>query len=129
MRITTTVVSSNPADNGVYSIQQYVIQFVSDLRQVGGFFPGTPVSSTNKTDRHDITEIFLKNVVKHHKPNHQILISFELNKTLYCMFRTGVQFDASYRSGTEYRLLGTSCFILVLFVFLISFFTMFRNVF
>jgi hypothetical protein len=33
VRITTTVVSSNPADNGVYSIQHYVIQFVSDLRQ------------------------------------------------------------------------------------------------
>ena len=24
------------------------------------FFPGTPVSSTNKTDRHDITEILIK---------------------------------------------------------------------
>jgi hypothetical protein len=24
------------------------------------FFPGTPVSSTNKTDHHDIPEIFLK---------------------------------------------------------------------
>ena len=33
---------------------------VSDLRQVGGFFPCIPVSSTNKTDRHDITEILLK---------------------------------------------------------------------
>ena len=28
--------------------------------QVGGFSPGTPVSCTNKTDRHDITEILLK---------------------------------------------------------------------
>jgi hypothetical protein len=28
--------------------------------QVGGFFLGTPVSFTNKTDRHDITEILLK---------------------------------------------------------------------
>jgi hypothetical protein len=37
-----------------------VINFVSDLRQVGGGTPGTPVSSTNKTDRHDITEILLK---------------------------------------------------------------------
>jgi hypothetical protein len=37
-----------------------MIKFVSDLRQVGGFSPGTPVSSTNKTDRHDITEILLK---------------------------------------------------------------------
>jgi hypothetical protein len=44
----------------MYSIQQYVIKFVSDLRQVGGFSPGTPVSSTNKTDCHDITEILLK---------------------------------------------------------------------
>ena len=26
----------------------------------GRFFPGPPVSSTNKTDRHDITEIWLK---------------------------------------------------------------------
>jgi hypothetical protein len=24
------------------------------------FFPGTPVSSTNKTDRHEVTEILLK---------------------------------------------------------------------
>ena len=35
-------------------------KFVSDLRQLGGFSPGSPVSSTNKTDRHDITEILLK---------------------------------------------------------------------
>jgi hypothetical protein len=35
--ITTKVVSSNPAHSEVYSIQHYVIKFVSDLRQVGGF--------------------------------------------------------------------------------------------
>jgi hypothetical protein len=46
-----------------------VIKFVSDLQQVGGY-QGTPVSSTNKTDRHDIT---VENVIKHHKPtNHSI---------------------------------------------------------
>jgi hypothetical protein len=44
----------------MYSIQHYVIKFVSDLRQVGGFHRGAPVSSTNKTDCHDITEIVLK---------------------------------------------------------------------
>ena len=38
-------------------MQHYVMKFVSDLRQVS---PGTPVSSTNKTDHHDITEILLK---------------------------------------------------------------------
>jgi hypothetical protein len=37
-----------------------VIKFASDLRQVGVFLPGPPVSSTNNTDRHDITEILLK---------------------------------------------------------------------
>jgi len=36
--ITTNSVSFNPARSGeVYSIQHYVIKFVSDLRQVGGF--------------------------------------------------------------------------------------------
>jgi hypothetical protein len=57
--ITTKVVSLNPVHGKVYSIQHYVIKFVSDLRQVGGF-TGTPVSSTNKTDRHLITDILLK---------------------------------------------------------------------
>jgi hypothetical protein len=41
-------------------IQHYLMKLVSDLRQVGGFSPGTPVSSTNKTDCHDITELLLK---------------------------------------------------------------------
>jgi hypothetical protein len=35
--ITTKVVSSNTVHDEVYSIQHYVIKFVSDLRQVGGF--------------------------------------------------------------------------------------------
>jgi hypothetical protein len=37
-----------------------VIKFVGNLRQVGVFSPGTLVSSPNKTDRHDITELLLK---------------------------------------------------------------------
>jgi hypothetical protein len=35
--VTTKVVSSNPVHDEVYSIQHYVIKFVSDLWQVGGF--------------------------------------------------------------------------------------------
>ena len=35
--ITTKVVSSNPVHGEVYSMQHYVIKFVSDLRQIGGF--------------------------------------------------------------------------------------------
>jgi hypothetical protein len=67
--ITTNVVSTNPVHGVVYSKQHYVIKFVSDLRQVGGFFPGNPVSSTNKTDRHYITEILLKVALNTIKPS------------------------------------------------------------
>ena len=35
--ITTKVVGSNTAHGEVYSIQHYVIKFVSNIRQVGGF--------------------------------------------------------------------------------------------
>jgi hypothetical protein len=44
-----------------------VIKFVSALRQVGGFHRVFPVSSTNKTDCHDVTEILLKVGIKNHK--------------------------------------------------------------
>ena len=49
--ITTNVVRSNPAQCEVQSIQ---------LVTGRCFSLGTPVSSTNKTDNHDITEILLK---------------------------------------------------------------------
>ena len=58
--MTIKVVSSNPVHGEVYSIHNHIIKFVSNSRQVGGFFPGHPVSSTNKTDHHDIAEILLK---------------------------------------------------------------------
>jgi len=56
--IRTNVVSSNPFQAEVYSIQHYVIKFVSDLWQVGRFH-----RITNKTDLHDTTEILLKVVL------------------------------------------------------------------
>ena len=40
--ITTNVVSSNPVNGDVYSMQHYVIKFVSDLPQVGGFLRCPP---------------------------------------------------------------------------------------
>ena len=40
VHITTKVVSLNPAHGEVYSIQHYVIKFISDLWQVGGFLRG-----------------------------------------------------------------------------------------
>ena len=40
--ITTNVVRSNPAHGEMYYIQHYVIKFVSDLQQVGGFLRFSP---------------------------------------------------------------------------------------
>ena len=57
------VVSSNLIHGEVYLIQHYVIKFVSDLQQVSGFLQ-VLVSSTNKTDCHNIIE----SGFKHHKP-------------------------------------------------------------
>jgi len=41
-------------------VQHYVIRVCHWLATGWWFSPGPPVSSTNKTDRHDITEILLK---------------------------------------------------------------------
>jgi hypothetical protein len=49
--IITEVVSSNPVPGKVY-----VIKFVSDLRQVGGFLQFPPPI----TQSHDVNEIWLK---------------------------------------------------------------------
>jgi hypothetical protein len=40
-------------------MQHYVIKFVSDVRQVGGFLRVIQFPPLNKTDLHDITEILL----------------------------------------------------------------------
>jgi hypothetical protein len=49
--ITTDVVFKSRSVE-VFSKQHYLISFPVT--------PGTPVSSTNKTDRHDVTEVLLK---------------------------------------------------------------------
>jgi hypothetical protein len=67
--IATYAMGSNPAHGEMYTIQHYVIKCVSDLRRVDGFSLGTPVSSSNKTDRHDITKLLLKVALKHHNPD------------------------------------------------------------
>jgi len=49
VHITTNLVRSITAHVDVYSIQPLVIKFVPDI----------PVSSTNKTERHGVTELVL----------------------------------------------------------------------
>jgi hypothetical protein len=59
--------ATNPANGEVYSIQHYVIKFVNDFKQVGGFSPGTPVSSTSWPPRYNWN--IVESGVKHHNPN------------------------------------------------------------
>ena len=67
--ITTKVVSSNPAHVEVYSIRQYVIKFVSDLRQICCFLRVPRFPPQMKLTPHDIAEIFLKVALNTITPN------------------------------------------------------------
>jgi hypothetical protein len=105
-------------------------KFVSDLRQVKGFFGGILVSFTSKTDCHDIIEILLK-VALH---------TITLTPLLYCVHFFHMQFivtlllssNLSYinircqieNQVSDYRLLGASsltCSLLSLFYYLQTF--------
>ena len=68
VHITSKIASSNPAVGEVYSLEHYVIEFVSDLRQVC-CFPGTPFSSANKTDRHIFNWNIAESGIKNHNTN------------------------------------------------------------
>ena len=72
MPFTTKVVSSKPVHGEVYSIQYYVIKFVSDLGQVGGFLLVLWFPPPIKIDCHNITEILFKvalNTINHQTIN------------------------------------------------------------
>jgi len=67
-------------------MQYYVIKFVSSLRQAGGF-PGTPISSNNKTESQDITEILLKVALDMiNQPSHLRPLLFIKKKAKSCYF-------------------------------------------
>jgi len=57
------IVSSNPVHGEWYSKQHYVLKFVIDFRQFGGFLRVLRFPPTNKTDRYDITDILVKIVL------------------------------------------------------------------
>ena len=77
--ITTNIVSSNRVHGEVYSIQHYVIKFVSDLRQVGG----TLVSSTNKTEL--LLKVALNTIKQTNKQTvHKVKIWYCISPKNYC---------------------------------------------
>ena len=85
--------SPNPIHGKVYLIQHYVIKFVSDLRHVVSFLQGIPVSSTDKTDCHDITEILLKvllNTINQTKPHLNSYFLASLLTWFYTFWLTNV---------------------------------------
>ena len=60
-------------------VQHYFIKFYQWLVTGRWFSPGPPVSSTNKTDRHDITEILLKvalNTIEQTNNTHFYLLEY-----------------------------------------------------
>ena len=74
---TTCAISAyyHQSSNPVHSMQHYVIIIATGW----WFSPGTPVSSINKTDRHNITEILLK--VALNTINHTVAFLIALSKT------------------------------------------------
>ena len=72
MPITTNVVNSNPSHEEVYSIQHYVIKFVSDLWQVGGFLRVLQFSPPTKqiATIYNVIEILLKMALNAIPPHH-----------------------------------------------------------
>ena len=55
---------------GVLDIGTPLCDKVCQWLETGRWFsPGTPISSTNKTDRHDIAENVVESGAKHHNPN------------------------------------------------------------
>jgi hypothetical protein len=72
MRNSTEVSSSNLTYDEVYSTQHYVINFISDLRQIRRWF--SPVSSIDKTDHWNIVE----SVVRHQTPSPTVFFIYEI---------------------------------------------------
>jgi hypothetical protein len=86
VHISTNVVSWNPAHGEMYSIQHYVIKFASDMQKVDVFFPGNPVSSTNKMAA-TIFSTIVESGVKHHNLNTKSQIVSFANKIFQLCYK------------------------------------------
>ena len=73
--ITTKVASSNPAHGEVYSIQHFVINFVSNLQLVAGFLLVLRASSTNLNWPLWYQWNIVESGIKHHNHN-SILLTY-----------------------------------------------------
>jgi hypothetical protein len=89
----------------VYSIQHYVIKFVSDLRHVGGFlrvFRFPPPIKLTTAKKNKITEILLKVALSNINPKPKPSIS--QIRRLYCMWLIKWKATKYYTVGTDPKL-------------------------
>ena len=74
-----------------YSLQHYVIKFVSHLQQVGDLLRVLRFPPSNKTDSHNITEIFIfESGVKHHNSN-----------PFMCMFMNHLNYSSYHNDSSS----------------------------
>jgi hypothetical protein len=87
MPITSNILSSDPTHDEVYSIQHYVIKFVSDFRQVDGFlrvlrFP-PPIKLTATVLSHDVWRKNMCSDVAGHNVCYATIINYINNKNTF----------------------------------------------
>ena len=83
MPITTNVVSLNPAHGKVYSMQHYVLKFVSDLRQVCGFLWVLWFLLPIKLTTWYNWNIVESDIKHHNKSNHTLRVVFSTILSIY----------------------------------------------
>ena len=98
--ITTKVVSSNPVQGEVYSIQHYLIK-LQWLVTGRWFSPGTPFSSSDKTDCHDIIELLLKRALN------TITLTLNCFKKVIKRVIFWCSFITCFRTGWKWNLLSS----------------------
>ena len=125
--ITTNVVSSNPVQARCTRYNIMWCLSVTCGRSVVPFSPDTPVSSTNKTDRHNITENILLKValntitltlykyswkISFLKPIKIKIYQPDTESSLYEGANTRYKEDSTNKLTESYAILGyTQCFI------------------
>ena len=96
---------SNPAHGEVYSIQHYVIKFVSDLRQVGGFLWELQFPPPNWPPWYNWN--IVESGIKHHKSNQTYSESVKYRITSNLMVET---------DSITASLVGRAAFLMIMYV-------------
>ena len=106
--ITTNVVRWNPTRRSV--LDTILCDKVCQWLATGSWFSqGTPVSSTNETDSHDITEILLKVALSTIKPTNQPIVMNTAELRINKQISVNYYYSASFIGGTNQVVSGLWC--------------------